>query len=214
MSYTPGLVKNLMKNSKQAFYGEYRFEIFNGVYEPAEDTYLLADSLQVEKGDFVLDLGTGCGILGIIAAKKAKKVVAIDISPIAVKCAKYNVKINGLAKNVNIILGNLFQSLKKAKIFDLIVFNPPYLPKSPCDANNWLSRAWNGGEKGRKVIDKFLEEFDNYLKHSGRLQLVQSSLSNPNLTMKKLEEKGFSVEVTARKKLPFFEELQVLTAWK
>ncbi|MHA1722720.1 MAG: HemK2/MTQ2 family protein methyltransferase [Candidatus Baldrarchaeia archaeon] len=203
-----------MKNSKMAFYGGYRFEIFNGVYEPAEDTYLLADSLQVEKGDFVLDLGTGCGILGIIAAKKAKKVVAIDISPIAVKCAKYNVKINGLAKNINIILGNLFQPLKKTKIFDLIVFNPPYLPKSPYDTNNWLSRAWDGGEKGRKIIDKFLEEFDNYLKHSGRLQLVQSSLSNPNLTIKKLKEKGFSIEVTARKKLPFFEEIKVLTAWR
>ena len=203
-----------MKSSKTAFYGEYRFEIFDGVYDPAEDTYLLADNLYVEERSLVLDLGTGCGILGIIAAKKAKMVVATDISPTAVKCAKYNVKINGLTKNVNIILGDLFQPLRNKKIFDLIVFNPPYLPKSPYDINNWLSKAWNGGKRGRKVIDKFLEEFDNYLKRRGRLQLVQSNLSNPQLTIKKLEEKGFSVEVTATRKLPFFEELYVLTAWR
>jgi len=203
-----------MKNNKTVFYGEHRFEIFEGVYEPAEDTYLLADNLQVKEGDLVFDLGTGCGILGIIAARKARIVVAIDISPIAVRCAKYNAKINGLANNIHIILGNLFQPLKREKIFDLIVFNPPYLPKSPYDTNDWLSRAWNGGEKGRKIIDKFLEEFNSYLKHRGKVQLVQSNLSNPDLTIKKFEKKGFSVKVTASKKLPFFEELQVFTAWK
>lgn len=195
-----------------AFYREYKFEIFDDVYEPAEDTYLLADNLYMEKGSIVLDLGTGCGILGIIAAKKAKMVVATDISPIAVKCAKHNMKINGLNKNINIILGDLFQPLRDKKIFDLIVFNPPYLPKSPYDTDNWLSKAWNGGKRGRKVIDRFLEEFNNYLKHRGILQLVQSNLSNLKLTIKKLEEKGFLVEVTAAKKLPFFEELYVLTA--
>ena len=199
---------------KVVFYSRYKFEVFNGVYEPAEDSFLLADNLQVRYGDTVLDLGTGCGILGIVAAGKARKVVATDISPIAVKCAKHNAKINNLADKVDVRIGNLFQPVKSSERFDLIIFNPPYLPKSPYDGDDWISKTWNGGKSGREVIDKFLEEFDNYLKYTGKVQIVQSNFSNPCLTIKKFKEKGFSVQITATKKLPFFEKLCVLTAWR
>jgi len=97
---------------KVVFYSRYKFEVFNGVYEPAEDSFLLADNLQVRYGDTVLDLGTGCGILGIVAAGKARKVVATDISPIAVKCTKHNAKINNLADKVDVRIGNLFSTSK------------------------------------------------------------------------------------------------------
>lgn len=203
-----------MPLGKVAFYGKYKFEIFDGVYEPAEDSYLLADNLQVGYGDIVLDLGTGCGILGIIAAEKAKKVVAIDISPIAVKCARHNVKTNNLLDKVDVRLGNLFQPLRSSEKFDLIIFNPPYLPKSSYGDDDLISKTWNGGKSGRDVIDKYLEDFDKYLKYKGNVQIVQSNFSNPCLTIRKFKDKGFSVQITASKKLPFFEKLCVLTAWR
>lgn len=56
---------------KKVFYAGYIFHIWQGVYEPAEDSFLFAENLTVQQDEDVLDMGTGCGILGIIAAKKS-----------------------------------------------------------------------------------------------------------------------------------------------
>ncbi len=70
------------------------FQTCENVYEPAEDTFLLADNLMVKKSDKVLEIGTGTGIIAIIASKKAKNVVAVDINKYAVECAQKNSEIN------------------------------------------------------------------------------------------------------------------------
>jgi len=79
-----------MKYPKRLFFKGCVFYVDENVYEPAEDTFLLAENLKVEPEDFVLDMGTGCGILAVLAAKKARKVVAVDINPYAIECAKKN----------------------------------------------------------------------------------------------------------------------------
>ena len=66
------------------------FDVCDEVYEPAEDTFLFAENLNVKKDEWVLDLGTGCGILGVLAAKIADFVLAVDLNPIAVSFAKQN----------------------------------------------------------------------------------------------------------------------------
>ena len=75
---------------KRIHFGNYVFDVSENVYEPAEDSFLFAENLDVEKGAKVLDVGTGCGILGIFAAEKAATVVAVDLNPYAVCCAREN----------------------------------------------------------------------------------------------------------------------------
>ena len=77
---------------KKAYFKDHVFEVDEHVYEPAEDTFLVAEKLETKKDDIVLEIGTGCGILAILAAKTAKKVVAIDINPYAIECTKRNAK--------------------------------------------------------------------------------------------------------------------------
>ena len=77
-------------------FGDYVFDLYDEVYEPAEDTFLFAENLYVSEGERVLDLGTGCGMLGILAARKANEVVAVDLNPYAVRCAKENSALNGV----------------------------------------------------------------------------------------------------------------------
>lgn len=88
------------------------------MYEPAEDTFLIAENLSVTDGEKILDMGTGCGILAAIAAEKANRVVAVDVNPHAVNCAKKNADLNGVGVKVEVHQGNLFSSVKDTERFD------------------------------------------------------------------------------------------------
>lgn len=179
------------------------------VYEPAEDTFLLADNLMVKKSDKVLEIGTGIGIIAIIASKKAKSVVAVDINRYAIECAQKNSEIN--LASVDIRFGDLFDPVDDEK-FDLILFNTPYLPTEDEELiEDELEAAWNGGKDGRLVINRFIEDLPNHIDTGGCVQLVQSSLSNIEETTGRLMELGFEVSITASERF-FFEEVVVITA--
>ncbi len=190
------------------------------VYAPAEDTFLLLDSVEplVSEGDVVLEIGVGSGIIALTLAKHVKKVVGIDISKEAVKCTKYNAKTNRLENKIELILGDLFNPLKTEAKFDLILFNPPYLPSEKTDENLFLekpelktvSKTWNGlGLRGRKVIDRFINGLKIRLQKDAQAFLVHSSLNDLEKTLSLTEKMGLKCEIIAKKKL-FFEELYII----
>ena len=179
------------------------------VYEPAEDTFLLAENLDIQRRDEVLEIGTGTGIIAVVAAQKSRKVTATDINKDAVKCALKNT-ITNRTYNIELKQGNLFEPVKDEK-FDLILFNTPYLPTEEDEKlDDELNAAFDGGLEGRETIEKFIEEVKDYLNEGGRVQLVQSSLSDNEKTIQKLEENGFDASITASEKC-FFEEIVVIT---
>jgi len=188
---------------RKIFFDNYVFYVSKDVYEPAEDTFLLAENLVVNQSDVVLDVGTGCGILGILMAKKAKKVVATDVNPHAVSCAQMNAKLNGVAGKMDIRLGNLFEPVEGNEKFDVIVFNAPYLPLERSEQKTWVERAWAGGPSGRELIDQFISEAPRYLMEKGKIVLVQSTLSNVDATIQKLEEERLRAVIVAKKKVAF-----------
>lgn len=170
------------------------------VYEPREDSWLLEKSVLEESlaGKKCLDLGTGSGIQAKAMLKQgAREVWAADINPEALKAAKKS------ALGIKAVESDLFSALGKEK-FDLISFNPPYVPS---DGIKFIEA--DGGENGREVIDRFLQEFPNHLGKEGIVLLLVSSLNKPEEIEKLLEKKGFECNVVQRQKL-FFEELQVL----
>jgi len=195
-----------MKSSKkQVLYDDLVFQIAVDVYEPAEDSFLAADYLVhvVKEDDAVLDVGTGCGILAIIAAKRAKKVVATDTNPHAVKCAKLNAEANGVDTKIDVRRGDLFKPIRRTEKFSVIVFNSPYLPTASSEQKTWIERAWSGGPDGRQLIDRFIAEASQYLTKNGRILLVQSSLANIDETLNAFLEEGLEARVVAEKKVPF-----------
>jgi len=199
-------------HSKKVFFADYVFDVGTNVYEPAEDSFFFAENMRIECDEYVLDMGTGCGILGIVAAEKASRVVAIDINPYAVHYAKENAEVNCARGKLSFVQGDLFTPLRSEKQFDLVLFNAPYLPEEPFGSGSWLERAWNGGKTGRQVINRFIFDAPKYLKEAGRVLLMLSTVTGVNATLLKFREGGFNAKVAAKLELPFFETLALLEA--
>jgi release factor glutamine methyltransferase len=198
--------------SRKVFFADQIFHIAENVYEPAEDSFLFAENLIVTKGAKIADMGTGCGILGVVAAEKAQSVLAVDINPYAVRCAKENAKLNHVAHKISFIQGDLFAPIRARKEFDMILFNAPYLPSEELEDSSWLGLALTGGVSGRKIIDNFIHEASRYLSPDGEILLMQSTLSNVEETLHNFEERGFRTDVVARQDLPFFETIVLVRA--
>ncbi len=199
-----------LHSSKRVFFADFVFVVDENVYEPAEDSFLFAENLKVNARDRVLDMGTGSGILGVVAAKTACDVIAVDLNPYAVRCALYNAKLNQVKDKMAFLQGNLFTPLAESAKFDLILFNAPYLPSEQGEEETWLGRAWAGGTTGRQVIDQFILQALKHLLKSGEILLMQSNLANVEETIKQFSHHGMSTETVAKRELPFFEVLSLL----
>jgi len=136
------------------------------MYEPQEDSFLLLKHIRHYSHGHVLDMGTGSGILAIEAAKKASKVIAADIDNDAI--AHLKKKIHN--KKITFIVSDLFSNIKDK--FDLIIFNPPYLPST-----NVKHIDLDGGRNGTEIIERFLKQSKKHLKDNGKILLLCSSLN-------------------------------------
>jgi release factor glutamine methyltransferase len=198
--------------TKRVHFSDFVFVVDENVYEPAEDSFLFAENLDVHEGAKVLDMGTGCGILGIVAAKKSSEVFAVDVNPYAVRCAKENAERNDVRGKVHYIQGDLFTPLRDAREFDVVLFNAPYVPVEEGEDDSWLARAWAGGVSGRQVIDRFVLEVPRHLRRTGRVLLMQSTLAGVEETVRAFAEQNMRVRVVTSRRLPFFETIVLLEA--
>lgn len=165
------------------------------IYEPAEDSFLLQGYVRKYAKGKVLDLGTGSGIQALTALETTKDVLAVDINEEAVKLLE--------EKGVKAKVSDLFSNVKGK--FDLIIFNPPYLPQDEREPED-SARATTGGNKGYEVIEKFLRQAKKFLKKEGKILLVCSSLTGD--VEKLFKKHGYEFEKLEEKK-EFFEKLFV-----
>jgi len=172
------------------------------VYQPEEDSFLLQKTLEEKLPKLLkekpllkfLEIGSGSGIhlktalsLGI----KNQNIFSCDINKDAIMhCKKLG---------FNCIKSNLFKKVKSK--YDIIIFNPPYLPENPLEPKD-SKLATTGGKYGSEVINNFLKQAKSHLTKNGTIFLLTSSLT------KKTNWQDYKKKKISTKKI-FFEELYV-----
>ena len=174
------------------------------VYQPAEDSALLADvaASVVGPDDLVLDVGTGSGfVAGRIAEETGARVIGSDLNPHACRRAR--------ERGVPVVRGNLTEPFVDGA-FDVVTFNPPYLPTDPeTEWDDWMEVALSGGETGLAVVEPFLASVGRVLAPDGVVLLLASSLAGVEAVVELAVDGGFSAVALRDDSYPF-ETLTVL----
>jgi release factor glutamine methyltransferase len=184
-------------------------ELHPEVYDPAEDTFLLLDSIDINSSDSVLEIGTGCGIIALECARIGANVICSDINKKAVELVQRNyeknkIKIKGKLK---VRYGDLFSVVDGNEKFDKIIFNPPYLPikkEEKLGKSNWLDIATNGGVNGLMFTKRFIEGLKDHLNKNGKGYFIYSSLTDKNKLETILNKEGFDYII--KNSLKFIDE--------
>ena len=169
------------------------------IYEPDEDSFLLVKFVKkLAKNKKVLDMGTGFGILAETAIRSgAVDVLAVDINEEVVSYVK--------SKGIKAKVSDLFLNVDET--FDLIVFNPPYLPEDEMEDEE-TRRITTGGKRGYELLNRFLVDAKRFLNKNGQILIVFSSLTHKDKIDETLKKNKYKFECLEKKKL-FFEELYV-----
>lgn len=112
----------------------------------------------------VLDMGTGCGIQGLLCASHSDRVISTDVNPRALNIAAFNAALNGI-QNIEFRMGSLFEPVQQ-DLFDLIVVNPPFAI-SP--ENRLIFR--DGGMEGDGFVERIIRDAPGLLNEGGFCQL-------------------------------------------
>lgn len=116
--------------------------------------------------------------------------------------------------NTDVVLCDMFTAWKPNTEFDVIVFNPPYVPTDDDELQRALrtrdiSASWAGGKDGREVTDKFLAEFGRFLSHNGVMYLVLLDANKPDEVRENASRVGYSVKIVKKRKAGI-EQLYIL----
>lgn len=172
------------------------------VYKPLEDSKMLANAVEKYAFGKFLDLGTGTGIQGIVAAKRGCTVTFADINPDAVECARLNAKRNGV--NGKFLVSDLFSNIKGK--FNVIAIDPPYLVSRPLDADyGKRNYSFDGGVNGREIIDGFLGQYKKHVLKDHIILMTESYWNRVNDDIKALK-----AEVVGKKHYPLLGDCAVL----
>jgi release factor glutamine methyltransferase len=147
----------------------------------------------VAPGSRVLDMGTGSGIAALVAAEWAREVLAVDINPAAVRCARMNVLLNEVEERVTVLQGDLFAPVANER-FDVVLFNPPYFRGQPEDGFDYAWRSEN-------TVERFVAALPRHLAPGAHTLLVLSSDGDAPAFLRCFAHNGFRQDVVASRRM-------------
>lgn len=139
-----------------------------------------------------LDLGTGSGVGSVFAARRGHhRVVAVDLNPEAVRCARMNALLHRLEDRIEAREGDLFAPVG-GETFDLILFNPPFFRGTP---KSRFDLAWRGTD----VLERFATGLPAALAPGGTALLLLSTDGDGPTLLEALRHQGFTIDTAAER---------------
>jgi release factor glutamine methyltransferase len=170
-------------------------DVFPTVFRPRNKAGCLKE-VRANPGDAVLDIGTGTGLIGLLAAKQgARRVVATDINPAACRNARHNARKLGFepifeVREVSMEHPEAFAVVGPDETFDLIVTDPPFRNFRPRKM-----REYALGDENYALLKSILAGAREHLTESGRLLLFQGYREGISLTFELAEENGLRARI-------------------
>ena len=165
-------------------------------YLPAEDSYLLRDTLAPFAGRLCLEIGFGSG--AVLAGVSRRFLLSVGTDVLSLEEARL-----AAGPGVELVLADRATCFRDG-VFDLVFFNPPYLPSGPIE-----DEAVDGGPTGVEVPVLFLEEGLRVLGEGGTIVALLSSDGDLESFLTHCSDLGLAVESVAEKRV-FYETLSVL----
>lgn len=131
-------------------------------------------------------------------------VLSTDVNLLALTKTQKLLQSSSPARVVDVVRADLFHAFSPATCFDVIVFNPPYVPTDNDELRRALvtrdiAASWAGGPSGRYVIDKFLDFLPNVLADRGVAYIVLLEENNPGEIINMLHGKNFVASVVLKR---------------
>lgn len=179
--------------------GPFVIELPEGVFRPTYTSKELSKVFRVEKNETVIDMGCGCGVLGIITARLgAAFVYGCDASQRAVETAKRNAHRLVLGKKMRFLVSDLFEALPKALEVDVVIGDVSGIPDALAKATGW----YPGGETGAELPIAMLKQARSRMNRDGRLYLPTGTIQDDRAILKAAREVFRRVTAVAERKLP------------
>lgn len=186
------LFKSVPSDGRTIQYLGKEFLVYPNTFWPFADSQPLVRSMRVARGESVLDVGTGSGVIAVFACYRgAAKVTAVDINPAAIKSARHNARLHGFDKIMTVKRSNLFEKLDGEQ-FDVITANLPFRNKA---AHDVVARSqW---DTDFQTNTRFFQEAARHLKPGGRIYFAQANFGAVEEVRKLAKAAGFRVRAMA-----------------
>ena len=179
------------------------FKVADGVQTPKAGSLLFCRHLEFRAGEDVLEIGTGVGLAAVLAARAGCRVVATDVVPAAVECARENAILNGVADRLEVRLGDCYEPVR-GTAFDLVCTSPPQMPTPPGrDRDDPVAAADNGGIDGWELLDRVIQRAHEHLRPRGRLVFTLFAFLGLKSAFAKLRAAGLDPSVIGQETQSF-----------
>lgn len=158
--------------------GPFTIEVNPGVFAPTHTSRTIAEALEIQPGDTVIDVGCGSGVLSFVAARLgAGRVYGVDLSEAAVVVAGRNAERLGLAERVEFRVGNLLEPVRGINA-DVIIGDVSGIPDEIAAVSGWFPDGSAGGPTGSELPAAMLESIreSDCLRPGGRLYLPTGTI--------------------------------------
>ena len=183
--------------------GPFELKVGPATFRPSTISTLLADSMQIDPGCVVIDVGCGSGVLSIVAAKLGPAMVyGVDAAPGTVEVAAANAAAQGVDDRTSFFEGDMFEPLPTGGKADVVIGDISGIPDELATVSGWFPAGLAGGPTGAEMPMRMLEEARRFLRRGGKLFLPTGTLQDERSILDRARSVFASIRQLSERLIP------------